>query len=413
MKARDLAYETGSALLANRVRSLLTILGIVIGIAAVIALTSLIDGMRAAIVGQLGLNAARTVEIVCWPPNNRQLTEADVETMARDLAGDYDFITCYAYAAWSSVSSSTSTSEEMDIMACDEKFFEARGLKAEKGRVFTAEENEESSMVVVLGGASVKKLFGRADADAVGKTVRIGNDTYTVVGTLESDSMQGDWCVAYIPYRTAKVRLIGQQSGAMLNIFGFARESADIYGVAERTDSYLRTKYNIPEADPDGGGTSEEGYCYISTAQSMLDQLESTMSSFRLMAFAVAGISLLVGGIGIMNMMLTNVTERIREIGLRKALGAKRADITAQFLLESIAICVVGGVIGVAVGYGAAWLLAGLAGSSLGYENLVPVITPQTALVAAGICCGIGVLFGFYPARRAARLDPVEALRYQ
>lgn len=413
MKARDLAYETGSALLANRVRSLLTILGIVIGIAAVIALTSLIDGMRAAIVGQLGLNAARTVEIVCWPPNNRQLTETDVETMARDLAGDYDFITCYAYAAWSSVSSSTSTSEEMDIMACDEKFFEARGLKAEKGRVFTAEENEESSMVVVLGGASVKKLFGRADADAVGKTVRIGNDSYTVVGTLESDSMQGDWCVAYIPYRTAKVRLIGQQSGAMLNIFGFARENADIYGVAERTDSYLRTKYNIPEADPDGGGSSEEGYCYISTAQSMLDQLESTMSSFRLMAFAVAGISLLVGGIGIMNMMLTNVTERIREIGLRKALGAKRADITAQFLLESIAICVVGGVIGVAVGYGAAWLLAGLAGSSLGYENLVPVITPQTALVAAGICCGIGVLFGFYPARHAARLDPVEALRYQ
>ncbi len=413
MKARDLAYETGSALLANRVRSLLTILGIVIGIAAVIALTSLIDGMRAAIVGQLGLNAARTVEIVCWPPNNRQFTETDVETMARDLAGDYDFITCYAYAAWSSVSSSTSTSEEMDIMACDEKFFEARGLKAEKGRFFTAEENEESSMVVVLGGASVKKLFGREDADAVGKTVRIGNDSYTVVGTLESDSMQGDWCVAYIPYRTAKVRLIGQQSGAMLNIFGFARENADIYGVAERTDSYLRTKYNIPEADPDGGGSSEEGYCHISTAQSMLDQLESTMSSFRLMAFAVAGISLLVGGIGIMNMMLTNVTERIREIGLRKALGAKRADITAQFLLESIAICIVGGVIGVAVGYGAAWLLAGLAGSSLGYENLVPVITPQTALVAAGICCGIGVLFGFYPARRAARLDPVEALRYQ
>lgn len=298
-------------------------------------------------------------------------------------------------------------------MACDEKFFEARGLKAEKGRFFTAEENEESSMVVVLGGASVKKLFGREDADAVGKTVRIGNDSYTVVGTLESDSMQGDWCVAYIPYRTAKVRLIGQQSGAMLNIFGFARENADIYGVAERTDSYLRTKYNIPEADPDGGGSSEEGYCYISTAQSMLDQLESTMSSFRLMAFAVAGISLLVGGIGIMNMMLTNVTERIREIGLRKALGAKRADITAQFLLESIAICVVGGVIGVAVGYGAAWLLAGFAGSSLGYENLVPVITPQTALLAAGICCGIGVLFGFYPARRAARLDPVEALRYQ
>ena len=413
MKARDLAYETGSALLANRVRSLLTILGIVIGIAAVIALTSLIDGMRAAIVGQLGLNAARTVEITCWPPNNRQLTEADAEAMSRDLAGDYDFITYYAYAAWSSVSSSTSTSEEMDIMACDEKFFEARGMKAEKGRVFTAEENEESSMVVVLGGASVKKLFGRADADAVGKTVRIGNDTYTVVGTLESNSMQGDWCVAYIPYQTAKVRLIGQQSGAMLDIFGFARENADIYGVAERTDSYLRTKYNIPEADPDGGGSSEEGYCYVSTAQSMLDQLESTMSSFRLMAFAVAGISLLVGGIGIMNMMLTNVTERIREIGLRKALGAKRADITAQFLLESIAICIVGGVIGVAVGYGAAWLLAGFAGSSLGYENLVPVITPQTALLAAGICCGIGVLFGFYPARRAARLDPVEALRYQ
>jgi putative ABC transport system permease protein len=141
------------------------------------------------------------------------------------------------------------------------------------------------------------------------------------------------------------------------------------------------------------------------------------MAAFQLLMTAVAGVSLVVGGIGIMNMMLTNVTERIREIGLRKALGATRGNITAQFLLESVALCLVGGVFGILLGYGGASLLAGIASSSgaLGTGEMVitPVISPTAVGLATGICVGIGVLFGFYPAWRASKLDPVEALRYQ
>ena len=192
-----------------------------------------------------------------------------------------------------------------------------------------------------------------------------------------------------------------------------------MYAVAANTESYLYQRYNIPY--PEEGQTSfssDEGYVYVQTAQALIDQLDATTATFRMLALAVASISLLVGGIGIMNMMLTNVTERIREIGLRKALGARRGDITGQFLLESVTICIVGGVIGVGVGYGGAWLLASVAGSALssmmgGSGELVPVISPATVAMATGICVGIGVVFGWYPARRGAKMDPVEALRYQ
>ena len=417
MRVRDLAYETSTALLANRARTLLTVLGIVIGIAAVIAMTSLIDGVKAQLVGQLGLNMSRTVSITCWPPGNQPLDLDDIEEIGGALASDYDFVTGFTYAS-GKATSSTAEIEYLSITACRPEYFEAMGLKAASGRLFSAEEEEEGSMVVVLGGSSVQNLFGSPDADCVGQTVRIGSSQYTVIGTVESSSpYQGD--VAYMPASTAQTRLIGQQGSQSWSILGFAREGADMYAVATRTEDYLYERFDIPRPDPDQTSfSSDEGYVSVQTAQAMIDQLDATTATFRVMALAVASISLLVGGIGIMNMMLTNVTERIREIGLRKALGARRGDITGQFLLESVTICVVGGVLGVAVGYGGAWALAAVAGSALGSmmgaaESIVPVISATTAGGAAAICVGIGVVFGWYPARRAARMDPVESLRYQ
>jgi len=151
----------------------------------------------------------------------------------------------------------------------------------------------------------------------------------------------------------------------------------------------------------------------ITTMKSIMDQLDATMAAFQLLMTTVAGVSLVVGGIGIMNMMLTNVTERIREIGLRKALGARSSDITRQFLLESVMLCIVGGVFGILLGYAGAWALTSAASGMAGIGQIVPIISPTAVATATGICVLIGMVFGYGPARRAAKLDPVESLRYQ
>ena len=417
MRARDLAYETSTALLANRARTLLTVLGIVIGIGAVIAMTALIDGVKAQLVGQLGLNMSRTVNITCWPPGNQALDQDDIEEIGQALAGDYEFVTGFTYTS-AQASSSTASIDYLNINACRPEYFRAMGYEATRGSLFDDEDCEEGAMVVVLGGSSVKNLFGSPDADCVGQTVRIGSSQYTVVGVVD-EGLTYDNDTAYMPAETAVTRLIGQGNYGSWQILGFAREGSDMYAVASATEDYLYSRYNIPYPDPDQTSfSSDEGYVYVQTAQELIDQLDATTATFRMLALAVAGISLLVGGIGIMNMMLTNVTERIREIGLRKALGARRGDITGQFLLESVTICIVGGVLGIGVGYGGAWALAVVAGSALrsmmgAGEAIVPVISPATVAMATGICVGIGVVFGWYPARRAAKMDPVESLRYQ
>ena len=417
MRVRDLAYETGSALLANRVRTLLTVLGIVIGIAAVIAMTALIDGVKAQLVGQLGLNMSRTVNITCWPAGNQPLDQDDIEEIGTALSGDYEFVTGFTYTS-AQATSSTASLEYLNITACEPEYFQAMGYEAARGRLFDAEECADGDMVVVLGGSSVKNLFGSPDADCVGQTVRIGSSQYTVAGVVdEGFTYDNDTC--YMPAETAVTRLIGQGGYTSWQILGFAREGSDMYAVASATEAYLHDRYDIPWPEDDQTSfSSDEGYVYVQTAQALIDQLDATTATFRMLALAVAGISLLVGGIGIMNMMLTNVTERIREIGLRKALGARRGDITGQFLLESVTICIAGGVIGIGVGYGGAWALAAVAGSALGSMMgasgaIVPVISPATVAAATGICVGIGVVFGWYPARRAAKMDPVESLRYQ
>lgn len=397
MRFGDLLYETWHALSANKGRSLLTILGIVIGIAAVIAMTSLIGGIQNMLIGELGLAQARQVSISVSSPEPVDFD--DVEHLAKGMP-DYEILTG---SGMTSVETTLAdgTKSYAQIVAVKPDFFTANGSKVAEGRFFTASEEAAAARLALVDQSSVKELFGNADVEAVGKTLHLGNDDFTIVGVIESSSLMSYGVTVYLPYTTAETRVGGMYG--VSQIIGFAREGTDMDRLTEATKSYVASYFNV----------SPEDGVYVYALDSMIKQMESMMASFSLLMGAVASISLFVGGIGIMNMMLTNVTERIREIGLRKSLGARRRDITKQFLLESIMLCVAGGVFGILFGFLAAWGLGGVIGMVQAGMTVTPVLAPGVVALAVGVCVLIGVVFGYYPARRAAKLDPVESLRYQ
>jgi putative ABC transport system permease protein len=409
MKARDLIAETGSALKANKGKSALTILGIVIGITAVITMTSLVGGIRDALVSEMGMNAARAISI--YPYNGAGVSDDQLAAMREQLP-DYEYLSPANYGSAQEIATTTTTEKlSASITGVDEHYFDVSGLKIAQGRAFTQGESAEGSMSVILDSQAVQKLFGSSNANPVGKIVTLDGTEATVVGVVENSALMGGGgggngsLNIYMPVSAVSLRFASSGTGYQ-QIFGLAKQGIDVAKLTEQSKTTAARILRIP-ADQIDQELS------VSSAQSVIDQMSSFMGAFQLLAGAVAGISLLVGGIGIMNMMLTNVTERIREIGLRRALGATRHDVTAQFLAEAIAITVMGGLIGTVLGYGLSMSLSGLVGGMVGGMAIAPSASAQSVMLAVGICIAVGVLFGYYPARRAARLDPVDALRHQ
>ena len=405
MSTRDLVQEALHSLEANKGRSLLTILGIVIGIASVIAMTSLIGGIQNSLVNSLGLNAARMVQIY----SSQELTDSDVEKLRKMVPQIEQIgIVDSAYTEYKVGDKSYTVMAQ----GVDSDMLDAVGAsKIVAGRTYNDIESQSGARVALISRGGAEQLYGGNEQDALGKTIKVSSGEVQIVGIIDGGSDSMGSLTLYMPRETI-AELFGDDNPSFPSVTALAVEGTDIDELCKTIESKLRSMKGISEDD-------EYESVMVSSMKSAIDALNSFMGAFSLIMGAVASISLLVGGIGIMNMMLTNVTERIREIGIRRALGASRRDITAQFLAESSALCVTGGILGVVIGYLLAWGLTFFAANSgiMSEFGASGTITPSfsltTVLLAFAVSVGIGVIFGFYPARRAAKLDPVECLRYQ
>lgn len=403
----DLLEETGFSLSANKSRSALTILGIVIGIGSVIAMISVGQGATKNItdrVQSLGTNL-----LVVMPGNQRQsgnIVRGGMGSATSLTIDDADAIRSAVSQATAVAPVVTSRKQvtvkgantNTSINGIDVNYFAVKNVAVENGSGITEQQIKSRSKVAVLGPTTVLDLFGEG-VNPIGQKIRIGTQEFSVIGTTVAKGGSGMGSsddLIYIPITTAQQYLTGSQAVNSINV-QVVEENLMTYA-QEEISALLLERHKI--GDPAAADFS------IMNQADMMDAMSSVTQTMTLLLAAIASISLLVGGIGIMNMMLTTVTERTREIGLRKSLGAKNEDIVMQFLAESVALTIMGGIIGIAVGWGASVLISKLSG-------LTTSVTLSSVVLASGISALIGIVFGFYPAKRAAKLDPIDALRYQ
>jgi len=396
------------ALTVNKMRSFLTMLGIVIGVAAVIALVAVGNGAQAQVVSNLEslgsnlLTVSTTVRMSFSGRGLQQtgmtLTNSDVEAI-RSLA---DAVSAVApeYGSYATATHSGNTTQA-SITGVTAEYDEVRNWEVARGRFISEADNENLSMVVVLGETLVEDLFGSTLVNPVGETVRINRQNYQVIGVLESKGeggMGNQDSVIFMPLRTAQLKLGGAGTQTVGSINLQARSAEDMDLAQAQVTAILRTLHGL---DIDDNSYTVQNQADIAGV------LAETSGTFTTLLASIAAISLLVGGIGIMNIMLVSVTERTREVGLRKAVGATRGDILIQFLAEAVVLSILGGLAGVALGVGGADLISPLLGGSKA------LVTSDSIALALVVSVGIGVFFGLYPANRAAVLNPIDALRYE
>jgi len=410
MMISDLFKETYFALLYNKARSGLTILGIVIGIASVIAMIAVGQGSTASIkasIESLGSNLLiispsfqRGVgtQISSGRGSARTLKQNDVAAIQEQIslvkAIAPEFSNRYQITA-----KGTNTNTSVNGVTAD--YSETRNIQVASG-VFISEQNTRNlSKVAVLGPTTMTDLFGE-DAnvlDVVGQTIRINKIDFKIIGVTEEkggSGMQNQDDIIFIPLSTAQRFLAGGDYLSTIYVEIVNQESMAF--AQEQITALLLDKHNI--SNPESADFT------LMNQADIVASVSSISDTLTMLLGAIAGISLIVGGIGIMNMMLTTVTERTREIGLRKAIGAKRKDISRQFLFEAVLLTFIGGLLGIMLGWAAS-----LAVSYFG--KTTTEITLWSVLLAFVVSAGIGIVFGYYPARRAAKLNPIEALRYE
>jgi putative ABC transport system permease protein len=407
MEIIELTKESLGTLTLNKLRTGLAILGIVIGIGSVIALVSLGQATQKSIQNQiqaLGSNLLTvnpgsqvTGGIKGAAGGGTTLTISDAEAIkSSPLVTTISNVS--AEVSTRSQITAGRNNSNIQIIGVTSSYANVHNVEISTGSFITDQDNTSLRKVIVLGPTVVSDLFPDG-SNPLGKTVRIQGVSFAVSGVTTSKGGTGflnSDTMAYIPLNVAQKQILGQ---SYLNTISLEAKSADAMTQAQNEVGYLLlSRHKL--SDPSKADFS------ILSQQDILNTASSTTGTFTTLLSGIAGISLLVGGIGIMNIMLVTVTERTREIGLRKALGAKRNLITMQFLIESIILTFTGGLIGILVGISLSFIFSKLTGSLF-------IISPISILVAFAVSAAIGVLFGWYPASRAANLQPIEALRYE
>lgn len=406
MKTSDLLKETYSALTANKVRTGLTMLGIVIGISSVIAMVALGNGAQASI--QSSIQSIGSNLIMVTPGAQRSfggpsagrgsaqtLTVPDAQAIQNSVS-NINSIAMDVSSRDQVTAKGTNTNTS--VVGTTPSYATVRNVTMDEGNFLSDSNINSDSKVAVIGPTTRDDLFGTG-AEAMGQTIRIKGVEFKVIGVTQSKGGTGftnSDDIIYIPYTTAQHYLTGNQYLTEIDISGVSADATS--QIQNDVTTLLLSRHNIKNAAQADFSTLNQSDI-IATASSVTN-------TFTILLAAVAGISLLVGGIGIMNMMLTTVTERTKEIGLRKAIGAQRKDISMQFLIESVALTFIGGLIGIILGSAIAMTL-----NNLGIMQAQ--VSVSSVLLAFGVSAAIGIVFGWYPATRAAAMNPIDALRFE
>ncbi len=394
-----------TSLYANKMRSLLTMLGIIIGVGAVIALVSVGMGVRSNVTSSIA-SLGSNMLIVSPGSSNRggvrgaagsmQTLKYDDAKAIKDKIKNIDYVSPSVSSSYQIVYGNNNWNTS--VQGVTPEFMSIRSLTIGYGSFISNDDMNKRNRVAVIGTTVASNLF--AKDNPVGKNIRINNQPYKVIGLLESKGQssvgQDQDDVIYIPLTTAQERMLGITYVQSINVQVSSQEKME--QVQAEIENLLRSRHHIL--------AGKEDDFHVRNLTSLMETVSQSTSMLTMLLGAIAGISLIVGGIGIMNIMMVSVTERTREIGIRKALGATFMNIMTQFLIESMVIGIIGGLIGIAVGCIASQIIAQVG-------NFTTVITLTPIIISFLFAVGIGLFFGIYPARKAAKLDPIEALRYE
>ena len=400
--------EAWHAMSANRLRTFLTMLGMVIGVGAVILMMAIGEGAQQSIKRSIDSMGSNLFVILSGSSSTSGSRSGSGNSSALNIndanaVGDLEDIAAIAPISTGSAQIIFSGNNwNTSIIGTSPTYFSIRGWNVDSGELFSDADIRSANRVALIGKTVAENLFGD-DIDPIGKTIRIKKSPFTILGVLESKGQSFDGRdqddTIIVPITTAQRKLFGNQIPGSVRMIMAQAKSEKYMGVAEDAiNDLIRQRHNIRE--------NAESDFSVRNLTAMAKTASDTAKTMSMLLGAIASISLLVGGIGIMNIMLVSVTERTREIGIRMAIGAREKDILLQFLLEACVISIVGCVIGVALGLGGALLVKKMVGAEI-------LISMQSIVLAFSVAASVGVFFGYYPASKAAKLHPIEALRYQ